>query len=248
MEESPRFPEIDTLRGIAVILMVLYHAAFDLWFFYGWPIDIFHGMWWVVARLSAILFLLIAGICFALSWERTPPQQRPRKILRRFSILALSAGLVSFATWLITPVDFVKFGILHLFALSTLLLPLFAPLKSWNALPALLILLIPILKNTNTFVLPPTPYPLLVLLGSPPQTFSSLDYFPLLPWFGVLLLGSALGYFLYIHWRTHTTILNSEFLILNSVGRHSLMIYLLHQPVLLGILSLLHRMFQTRAG
>lgn len=250
MSEQVRSRELDALRGLAVLLMVVYHLAFDLDYFWGWTVLRSLGIGgWMLARTSVILFLLVAGICFAISWEHSLPKQRLQKALRRFLVLAGAAALVSFATWLIAPQNFVKFGILHLFALATLLLPLFAPLKHWNALPGILAILIPTVLTLPP--LPTLPSLLAILLGSPPPTFSSLDYFPLLPWFGVILLGSALGHFIYIHhfhWRKNVTILNSEFLMLNSAGRHSLLIYLLHQPALLGVLSLLHMIFQTRAG
>lgn len=245
MKETTRLPELDALRGLAVLLMVLYHTAFDLDYFWGWPVLRSLGVGeWVLARTSAILFLLVAGICFTLSWERNSPSQRLQKIVKRFLVLALSAALVSGATWLIAPQDFVKFGILHLFALSTLLLPLLAPLKLWNTLIGSLVITLsyyslPTTHSTGSGS--STNYLLRILLGSPPPSFSSLDYFPLIPWFGVLLLGTSIGHLLYIqhsHWRIPNIILHSKFLILHSVGRHSLMIYLLHQPVLLAILSL----------
>lgn len=267
MTEPQRLPELDALRGLAVLLMALYHAAFDLRFFYGWPLDVLHGKWLILARTAAILFLLIAGICFALSWECTAPPSRFRKIAGRFLILALAAALVSLATWFIAPQDFVKFGILHLFAIATLLLPLFAPFKRWNAIIGLLIILIP------RYQLQIANYPLdklsileklLMPVGFPYQGFSSLDYFPLLPWFGVILIGLGVGHYLYlpnINWRVKCPICpfeglspagsngNSQFharrrlvgegSVLNYAGRHSLAIYLIHQPLLLALLGLI---------
>jgi uncharacterized membrane protein len=223
MTKIRHFQELDALRGFAVLLMVLYHTAFDLRFFYEWPIDVFSGGWWLLARTSAILFLLIAGICAAISWFRKSKRWW-EKVLRRFLILAGAAAIVSFTTWLIAPQDFVKFGILHLFALATLLLPLFHPLKYWNALLGSLVILF------SSYPLPPTPYALSIILGSPPPSFSSLDYFPLVPWFGVILIGTAIGHILYL--GKHARI--KKIFILNFVGRHALLVYLLHQPIILG--------------
>ncbi|MBI2523986.1 DUF1624 domain-containing protein [Candidatus Peregrinibacteria bacterium] len=237
-----RLPELDALRGLAVLLMVIYHTAFDLQYFYGWGIDIFAGGWWILARTSAILFLLIAGICATISWERTSW----RKILRRFAVLASAATLVSFTTWLIAPQDFVKFGILHLFAFATLLLPLFAPLKYWNGLLGILAILIPTIPTVLTIhTIPTLPTPIAIILGFPPPSFSSLDYFPLLPWFGVMLIGLSLGHALYIgnhSWRrSRERETRNEQLAapLALLGRHSLLIYLRHQPILLALLFLL---------
>ena len=251
--------------------MVLYHVAFDLDYFWRWPVLQSLGIGgWLLARTSAILFLLIAGICAAISWERKPfslrstepscssacamqlrnsSRQREldgkvrawsisyhwKKVLRRFVVLASAAALVSFTTWLIAPQDFVKFGILHLFALATLLLPLFATFKHWNVIIGYLIILL------SSYPLPTTPS-LSIVLGSPPPSFSSLDYFPLIPWFGVILIGTAIGHILYLGkraWRKKIFILHSQFFILNFVGRHALLAYLLHQPIILALLFLL---------
>ncbi|MCX6569388.1 MAG: heparan-alpha-glucosaminide N-acetyltransferase domain-containing protein, partial [Candidatus Aminicenantes bacterium] len=74
--------------------------------------------------------------------------------------------------------------------------------------------------------------------GLPSQSFSSLDYFPLIPWFGVFLIGVALGKSVYaskrslLPWRMPPTFVN-------FAGRHSLIIYIVHQPVIMGVLYIL---------
>lgn len=174
-------------------------------------------------------------------------------------MLFASALLVSIATFIVDPETYVRFGILHLIAIATLILPLAAPLKEWNALLGLLVL-------TTAELLPASAQTtLLIPLGIPPDNFATVDYFPFLPWFGVILIGYAIGYFLYIRnlrWRKPEafSILNSpafaqpslklwpaskatagrQFSILARwPGRHSLLLYLVHQPIILSVLHLI---------
>jgi len=236
-----RYPELDALRGIAVWMMVLYHLLFDLAYFYGWQIPIYDGGWKIFARTAAILFLLLVGVCFVISWERslraveTPrwgvSETRQRRVsttiygkyLRRGLFIFGGGMVISLVTKLFAGDMYVRFGVLHLIGFSTLLLPFFTPLKEWNALLGLFI----ITFYTFTPSTPPTP---------------SLDYFPLLPWLGVILIGMALGHIFYSPSRL--ALLQK----LDSLpyprallwsGRRSLWIYFVHQPVLLIFLGFL---------
>ena len=247
MMNETRYPELDALRGVAVLLMVSYHLAFDLAYFYGWNIPVEEGVWKILARTAAMFFLLLVGVCFAISWERT---RRPlavgswplalrrcyAKYLRRGLMIFAGGMLISFTTWAVVPDAFVQFGVLHLIGISTLLLPFFTPFKQWNLLFVLLVLFV-------SLVLPkPTSSPSLFPLGLITSTFSSLDYFPLLPWFGVILLGMVIGNALYI--PTPCSFLSALSHLpyprsLLWMGRRSLWIYCAHQPLLLLILSLI---------
>lgn len=255
-----RYPELDALRGIAVVLMVVYHFLFDLAYLYEWDIPVTGDAWMTAVFITATLFFLLVGICFVISWERASSTVYPEpfdgtqdrlrrgtqhdtlflypKYLRRGLLIFSGGMLITLITWWATPDFFVKFGALHLIGVAALLQPFFIPLKKWNALLGSIIIVLPPLLTIPT--LPSLPS-LLFFVGFPAPNFSSLDYFPLLPWFGVILLGMALGYALYIPPRQaalralgtipyHRTLL--------FLGRRSLWIYFAHQPVILLILSL----------
>lgn len=230
-----RYIEIDLLRTLALAMMVVYHIAFDLDYMYGWPVLRSLGVGgWLLARATATLFLLLVGIGFAISWDRRPIYRR--QAIRGAKILT-AAALVSIATYMFDPPAYVRFGVLHLIGTATFLLPFFAPLKEWNALVGIVIIalgkFIAGATAQTSFLLP---------LGIPPQDFTTLDYFPLLPWLGVILIGIGVGHFFYIrnlHWRQ---LLPEQSPILQSLawpGRYSLLMYLLHQPILLLALQLL---------
>lgn len=225
-----RYPALDLLRTLAIAMMVTYHAAYDLEAFYDWNIDVQSGGWLLLARATLILFLLLVGASFAISWDRSA--KRYGKYLRR-GLGVLACGLlVSIVTAIADPATFVRFGVLHMIAVSILLLPFVARFREWNVLLGIVCIL---LGQAIQGIIAPTS--LLLPLGIAPTSFASVDYVPLLPWFGVVLLGYALGYFLYVRHKTKHPqffILNSQFLILLGwPGRHALAIYLLHQPLLL---------------
>jgi uncharacterized membrane protein len=226
-----RHPEIDLLRTIAIVAMVVYHAAYDLRIYDGWNIAIFEDGWLILARATATLFLLLVGVSFIIAHERSKAKGSTwRRALRRGGIVLGVGLLVTIATWLMDPQTFVRFGILQLIGVSMLLLPFFARCKEGNVLiGAAVITLGSQLKGMIAST------SLLLPLGITYPGFQSVDYFPLLPWFGVVLIGAGIGHLIYVRlgaipfkhplpaWTTWP-------------GRHSLLVYLVHQPVLLGLM------------
>ncbi len=238
-----RIWEIDFLRGVSIILVVGYHLLFDLGEFVGvsrflgWSTNLSSVAWQIAQHFFAGMFVLLSGTSSALTRSNT------RRGLRLLAVaLALTLGTYLIAVWLhlFDPADTIIFGILHCLAVSMLLYgAVFKKVPAAaNALLGAAVIglaaLLPILKKAllvgSDWLIP---------LGLPSPSFSSLDYFPLIPWFGVFLIGAALGKSVYasrkslLPWR-----LPGNFV--NFAGRHSLIIYIVHQPVIMGVLYVFH--------
>jgi uncharacterized membrane protein len=221
-----RYVEIDLLRSVAILCMVIYHTAYDLWAFYDWHIDPVVGGWWLFAHATASLFLLLVGVSFAISWHfATSTSAGSKKVwwkyLRRGVMLFFCGMLVSIVTYLFDPATYVRFGILHCIGVSVALLPLFTPLREWSAFAGIAMIvggwMIKGLSASTFFLLP---------FGVTP------------PWFGVVLIGYAIGHAVYIrrHFRSSLTCRAPLCRALTWPGRYALPIYLFHQPILLLLL------------
>jgi uncharacterized membrane protein len=242
-----RYWEIDALRGTAVVMMVIFHTVFALDFFGAVAMDLVQGSWRLFALSTATLFIAIAGVSLSVSSARAARVLDRRgvaaKNLQRGAGLFLAGMGITLVTWLLLPGEFVLFGVLHCIGLSIALSPLFLGLGRANLLAGgLLILLAPLAGRVEG--------PLaLAWLGIHPAGFASLDYVPLIPWFGVFLLGSGLGASLYPGGERGFPAREVEpapARPLTLLGRHSLVIYLVHVPVLLLVLSLLVPGFGAR--
>ena len=248
-----RFIEIDLLRTLAIIMMVVYHAGYDLAFFHNFNFDPLSGGWKILQLSTATLFLLLVGISFVISWERLPAEARRAKVGTRNHDMRTAAavckylkrGLFIFACGMLITIvtcfwdsdTYVRFGILHMIGISVIILPLFRRLREWNILIATLIIILGInIKNFSLFTFNSS---LFLPLGITPPNFTTIDYYPLLPWFGVVLIGLALGDFFYIRPKRIPRQTNTFLTLLSWPGKHALVIYLVHQPILLLILHLL---------
>ena len=238
MDTVSRFPEIDVTRGIAILMMILFHTVFDLNFFMIVPVNVATGFWRWFAMATASLFLLVVGISLVISHARSAAKLSGFALAKKFlfrgaGIFALGL-LVTLATWLYLHEGFVIFGILHLIGVSVMLSPLFFRFKKYNILLGLLCI-------AGGFFIGTVQGPVWLLpLGIYPASFTSVDYTPLIPWFGAVLVGMGVGEFLYDGGvrRFEAPHLPDRIAVpLAFLGKHSLVIYLVHQPVIILLLA-----------
>jgi uncharacterized membrane protein len=239
MDSGSRLWEIDSARGIAILMMVIFHMVYDLSFFSMYPVNVATGFWRNFAYVTASLFLLVVGVSLVVSHDRALSTLSGFPLAKKFlirgaGIFALGL-LVTIATWLYLHEGFVVFGILHLIGVSVALSPLFFRFGKWNIALGLACILIGFLisgMSGPAFLLP---------LGIMPPGFTSVDYTPLFPWFGLVLIGLGLGSYLYAGGVRQFSLrpLPDIFVApLSLLGRHSLVIYLVHQPVIILLLGL----------
>ncbi len=234
-----RFWEIDVFRGIAVILMVIFNYIFALRYLNIYSFDGGFLFWWLFPRLIAGTFIFIAGMSVWISYSALKDKKPAYKryISRGLKIFSLGI-LITAITFSFIPSSFVAFGILHFIGLAVIISPLFLrPSRKYLLIAAFASLAIGIyLQNF------PVSFPWLLWLGFVPENFSSIDYFPFFPWFGIFLLGLYSSGFLYNKsrrlFKAPKEPASSKFVSL--LGRNSLTIYMLHQPLLIIILMLLN--------
>ncbi len=233
MQKYSRFWEIDFFRGLAIAMMVVFNYAFALSYLRVFQLDAGWLFWWFFPRAIASMFIFIAGVSFTISYVRTKKKNVWRKYAKR-GLKIFSLGLLATATtWLFFPEGTIYFGILHFLGVAIMIAPFLHKLgrSAWVAGIAAIVTGIALQSFSVSF-------PWLLWLGLAPQNFRSFDYFPLLPWLGVFLLGIYAGGRLYGKGRRNFT-LNPRTKTtrpLEFLGRHSLLIYVLHQPLLLALL------------
>jgi len=230
VSRTDRLWEIDFFRGIAIVLMVIFHTIVDLKDFYGYDIDYMSGFWSYVGKLSAILFILISGISSTFS----------KNNIKRGIIVFSFGMLLTLVTYIYDQSFFIRFGILHFLGISMILYGLISRAK----LSYLLVISVAAISLGQIFDGMTVNTPFLFPIGLRNDSFSSLDYYPLLPWFGLFLIGVLIGKTIYTNKKAIFNV-KVKYDPLSYLGKHSLFIYLIHQPV---ILVLLHAYHMLAAG
>ena len=226
-----RWPAVDFIRGCAIIAMVVYHFCFDL-AFNGWlAADFGNDLRWIWFRIPILgSFLFIAGVSLGLAEERG---QTALQFWWRVAIIGGAAALVSLSSYIMFPSSFIYFGVLHAIALMSILA---RPALRWGLLTialGFLVVAIGVSVQHPFFDQPPLHW--IGLMTFKPRTE---DYVPLFPWFGMMLIGAGGSTWAARHpgWSARLSAWNVPHSIgwISLLGRHSLLVYLLHQPLLLG--------------
>ncbi len=218
-----RILEIDALRVVAMLLMIAFHIIYDLNVFGGVDVSYTTGFWMWVGKLAGLLFIFVSGISSGLS---SKPVQRG---VRVFGI----GMIITAVTYFFLGDTYIRFGILHLLGICMVLSPLIRRLHSAVIVAGAGIIVF--ISNqiadmvVNTVVLLP--------LGLKYHGFRSADYYPLIPYLAVFMLG-IVAYKLYYHRGQSLFSSNLENEFITKVSRSSLMIYLLHQPIIIAAILL----------
>jgi uncharacterized membrane protein len=237
-----RFWDVDAVRGIAIVMVVLYHLIYDLDNFGGYPIESTSGFWAVFADTSAFLFVFLAGLSLSISYARADAASPPGrglfgKYLRRGLRIFGYGMLITLVFWALD-YGYVIFGILHLIGASIILAYPFLKLRLANLLLGLSVIAAGAYLQVRDVVVGGVVGVLLTPLGVLPENLFMPDYRPLLPWFGVVLLGLFFGNAAYLRWRKKSPPSPAPRVAapLAFLGRRTLFIYLIHQPVLIATL------------
>lgn len=228
-----RITVFDTIRGFTMLSMAGFHACYDLAYLYGWNMPwftqtIFQDIW--RASISWV-FLFIAGWMCTLS----------RDNIKRAAKYAVAALIVWVATTLVSVDDSVNFGIIFCMAACTAIVALARPVL--DRVPAVWGLAICLILFACTWSIPKAVYPIpyLAWLGFPGPDFVSGDYYPLIPFLFMYLAGFfAARTAQKASCETPAWAYENPIPALANLGRHALPFYLLHQPVILGVLELIY--------
>ena len=233
-----RFMIVDIARGIAIALMFVYHFTFDLNYFGVVAFDFNNDLRWLGFRAAIVsLFSALVGVGLVLGPGRKLDWPRYGK---RLLAIGACAALASAGSYFMFPKTFIFFGILHFIFVASVLGLAFLRLTWPN-----LVLGAAFIVFGATTALAFFDQPAFQWIGMMTHKPFTEDYVPLLPWFGVVLIGiflarraEARGWF---EKRSAVAFRNPIAKLLAFGGRHSLVIYVLHQPIFIGLLSLFFR-------
>ncbi|MCH9813670.1 MAG: DUF1624 domain-containing protein [Epsilonproteobacteria bacterium] len=224
---STRLYGLDVFRGYGVFLMLIFHLFYDLNHFGYLNLDINNSWFWQTFRVIIVtIFLLTVGINLKLTHKN---KFNPKSFIKRFFLLGISASLVSIATYIQFPQAWIYFGVLHFIWVASIIGVLLLRQVVW-LWTILIISIVSMLFETHFLH---SFYTILQKPFSLPQY--TLDLVPLFPWLGIVLLG-----ILMVHYTIYKRLFTHDLLILHTrinrflslLGKHALMIYLTHQPII----------------
>ena len=235
--KSGRIFFLDEMRGLALIGMIIYHAAYDLYAIFGLDFDFFSPAWNTFQKCICCTFIIIAGISSKLT----------KNALKHGRVVFGCGMLMTIGTYFFMPSQVIWFGVLHFLGASMIIYYLFR--KSINKAPAFLGAVISLAAYLCLYGIPSgkilfgnvfvpaelyfTKY--LGFLGFPGPGFRSADYFPLLPWFFLFLFGYFIGKW-FKERKIPDFMMKKHSAFLSKIGSNTLAIYVVHQPIIYGVL------------
>ncbi len=228
-----RIAAVDAARGWAIVAMIVFHFVRDLEMFgLVRPGTTLTGGWALFARVVAASFLFLSGISLVLAHGRGI---RWRSFLRRAGVLALAAAAVSAGTYAFMPERFVYFGILHMILVASLAGLVLMPCRAWISLTAGAGVLVIWAIAGRTLKIDPW-FGWTGLAATPRP---ALDLIPIVPWTAFAFLGIAVGKM--VDFDSWARPIHGGPGLVVWLGRNSLVIYILHQPAMIGVMWLLFR-------
>jgi uncharacterized membrane protein len=218
--KNKRINEIDIFRASAIVLMIIFHTVVDLNDFFGVSIDYINGWTAAIGKTSAFMFIFISGISAVLGKNNL-----------KNAAVTFSAGLIiSASTYFILPDLYVIWGILQFLSFSMLVYWIFRKRGAAAfACLSVITLIAGIYISGKT-----ADFPWLLPFGILYPGFKSMDYYPVFPYIALFFAGSFVGKTVYNNKKPVFPRLKNKFL--EFLGKYSLVIYLIHQPVIYGIL------------
>lgn len=243
-KQNNRYTVIDILRALSIIAMVIYHTLWDLIYIYQADIPFFHSKGAYIFQQSILwTFVIISGFCCSFGKHK----------LRRALYVMCGSFAITLVTYIFSPDSLILFGVLTFISSAMIIMiPLDKLLSKVNPIIGMIIsfLLFAVTKNAmkgyiglfnlKLLCLPDVLYAnyLTSYLGFPHAGFFSSDYVPIIPWIFLYIF----GYFMYQTFKKHDLLKHLSIIKckpLEFIGRHSLIIYLLHQVIIYAVLYLI---------
>ena len=223
-----RYIQLDFIRGSAIVLMIIFHLSFDLNNFHFISIDIYnqHSRDWFYFRMLILtLFMLSVGISLTLAHQE---MLNKKKIFKRFFTLSLASLAISISSYITFPNSWIYFGVIHFVTIASVLL---LPFVGFPIISLVIGSLIVIFFNINlinmhwlyTFIAPIIHLP-----------YHTEDLVPFTPWLGVVLIGIFLGKKKLFLFPLKSNTFTDK---ITFLGKHSLLVYLIHQPLFFGLIA-----------
>jgi len=235
-----RFWEVDFIRGIALVLMVVFHFMLTAYYFGVSGTNPNEGALYWAGRISGTLFVFLVGVSLTLSHARSGYTAEWQKYFTRGAYILWLGLFITIITAIFVPFAPIVFGVLHLIGISIIVSYPFLRFTWQNIIIGIPLIACGIALQQEAFG-----FPYLLPLGFMPTGFASLDYYPLMPWFGVVLFGICAGNLLYADYIRQFSLLdlskNRFVSFISFLGRNTLPIYLLHEPIILALVFLIAR-------